>query len=484
MQNTVLIVEDSEAFARSVEAAFAVGHQFNVLVAYTFAEASRLVDSHREDIFAAICDLHLPDAKDGAAVKMMAQEGIPCIAFTGMFSPELRETILKLGVADYVLKHGQQDIDYVVSAVDRLWRNRDTHVLVVEDDEVMASALSKILRNQCYQVNVVHGGEQALQFLKQQPCRIVIIDIVLRGMDGFSLLSEIRHRFDLTEMAVLGISGQSSSVDIAKFMKYGGNDFLLKPFEQEQVVCRINNMAQLLDQFDRLNQLNLRKNELLGMAAHDIRGPLGVVLSATTMLQREVSSEQGKMLAELAIEAADNMEELLNGLLDISAIEEARISITMATFDLHAMLGKVLEDARILAFDKDQLLVADLPADTLQIEADEARLREVLRNLLSNAIKYSQRGQTIRLSLNGNADKVRIQVEDEAGGIPEAEQDQLFRPFAKISTTPTEGERSTGLGLAICQRIIKLHHGEISFRSQGSGSVFEVILPLTQPVSG
>ncbi|MDX1451275.1 MAG: hybrid sensor histidine kinase/response regulator [Oleiphilaceae bacterium] len=477
MDNTVLIIEDSVAFAQSLAGALRQSGQYEVLIAHSFADASTKVTEYGEAIFAAVCDLHLPDAKDGAAVKLMAQEGIPCIAFTGIFNPALRATILKLGVADYVLKNGQQDIDYVVGAVERLRRNRDVHVLVVDDNQSTKLALEKILKSQCFQVHTAESGEEALDILNHVSCRIVMIDIVMKGMDGFTLLNEIRKRFDMTQVAILGVSGQSSSDDIAKFMKYGGNDFLLKPFEQEQVICRINTCAQVLDQFERLNQLNQRKNQLLGMAAHDIRGPLGVVLSATAMLQNEHLSEQGKMLAGLAEEAAESMEELLNGLLDISAIEEAKISIEKSDTELRQLMEKVVQDARVLAANKNQQIDLALPETPVWLELDPARIKEVVFNLLSNAVKYSKPDQRIVLRLYAEADRIVIDVTDEAGGIPEEERNQLFVPFAKISTTPTQGERSTGLGLAICQRIIKLHHGDISYRPAETGSIFSVWLP-------
>ncbi len=97
---------------------------------------------------------------------------------------------------------------------------------------------------------------------------------------------------------------------------------------------------------------------------------------------------------------------------------------------------------------------------------------------ISNVIKHSKLGGRIDVRLSSNHKKARIGVIDETGGVPKAEQHLLFKPFCNISTKPTAGARSTGLGLSICQPIMKLHDGEIKYRSNAQvGSIFEAVLP-------
>ncbi|KZY65230.1 hypothetical protein A3735_08240 [Oleiphilus sp. HI0061] len=479
MKNTVLIVEDSKAFALSVEAALRQEGSYQVLVALNYSEAVQLVELHQEEIFVAITDLNLPDASDGAAAKLMAEKSIPCIAFTGNFSPNLREMVLSLGVSDYVLKNGQQDISYVVQVINRMSANRSMEVLVVDDAPSSRDFMSALLEKQCFSVTSVGSAEKALDLLDQgYQYKIILVDLIMNGMDGFELLGALRSRFDMSQMAIIGVSGKASSDQIAQFMKHGGNDFLLKPFQQEQVCSRVNANAQLLDQFSELSSLNQQKNELLGMAAHDIRGPLGVVSSAASMLKREISGEHPEMLLGLVIEAAESMEELLDRLLDVSSIEDANISIDIDRENLCSLLDKAVADAQLLANDKQQKLNLELPVEAVWVEADSMRIKEVAYNLISNAIKYSPVGGKIDVRLSSNHKKVRIEVIDEAGGIPKAEQHLLFKPFCNISTKPTAGERSAGLGLSICQRIMKLHKGEIKYRSNAQvGSIFEAVLP-------
>lgn len=480
IKNTVLIVEDSLAFSAAIREAFYQKHNYEILVANNYQQALNLFEEHKDSIFAAVTDLILPDAEDGAATKMLIQNGIPSIAFTGNYSSELRKQILSWGVADYVLKQGQRDIDYVVATIHRLDENRKLKVLIVDDAPSSRAYLSELLEKQCFQVDSVSSGKEALKLIAAgYEARIVLIDLVMEEMDGFELLSELRLSYDNTQMGIIGISGLASSEQIAKFMKYGGNDFLVKPFEHEQVICRVNSIALLQEQFSRLNVLNEQKNELLGMAAHDIRGPLGVVMSCGTMLKRHISSDEGLMLIDLLVEASDSMEELLNSILDISAIEHATIKITPKKMNLSKLLNQLTLEMQLIAEEKKQKLFFTPCVNDVWIEADEARIQDVLRNVISNAIKYSPLGKTIEINISFNQKKARIQVIDEAGGVPASERHLLFQPFAKISTKTTGGERSTGLGLAICKRIIDLHQGMITYHpNKDKGSIFEIVLPI------
>ncbi len=478
-KNTVLIVEDSPAFSSVVQEAFERKHNYQILIANNYEQMLSILETHRDSIFAAVTDLILPDADDGDAAKLLIKNGIPSVAFTGNFSNELRMEMLSWGVADYVLKQGQRDIDYVVDTIHRLNENRKLKVLVVDDAPSSRAYLSEILQKQCFQVDTVSNADEALKVIQDgYDARIVLIDLIMEQMDGIELLSKLRLSYDTTQMSIIGVSGLASSEQIAKFMKYGGNDFLIKPFEHEQVICRVNTAALLQEQFSRLNSLNEQKNQLLGMAAHDIRSPLGVVMSCGSMLKKESLSEHGEMLTDLLIEAANSMEEILNSILDISAIENATIKIIQDKINLSKLISQLTKEMQFLAKEKQQQIIFTPSLSEVWINADEARIQDVLRNIISNAIKYSPIGNMIEINLSFNQKKVRIQVIDEAGGIPESERHLLFQPFAKISTTPTAGERSTGLGLAICKRIIELHKGEIYYQANQKGSIFEITLPV------
>ncbi|MCP5163064.1 MAG: hybrid sensor histidine kinase/response regulator [Hahellaceae bacterium] len=447
----VLIVEDSKAFAASL--ASLIQHEFDVVLVHDFKSAKLELEQRAKEFFVSITDLNLPDAADGEAVSLVKSYGIPSIVFTGNFSNSLREDIQALGICDYVLKQGVHDLAYVANMVHRIYYNPNVHVLVIDDSKAARNVISEYLTRQRYHVTAVESGAEAIKLLQQyHDYQIVIIDLMLEGIDGFEVLKRLRARHDFSEMAIIGVSGRASQEQVAKFIKYGGNDFIRKPFEPEEFFCRINTASQTLEHFEKLRQLNDQKRMMLGMAAHDIRNPLGNILTGLSMLRKRNKEESTERMLNLVTQSATHMLELLNGLLDISAVEQSTISLNISDIDLREPLLKVKEEMSMWAGDKQQTLVLTVPMEPVIIQGDALRIQEVISNLVSNAIKYSPIGGNIEISLSFNEREALLQVKDQGVGVPVQEQPRLFDPFVKLSPRPTGGEQSTGLGLAICKK--------------------------------
>jgi signal transduction histidine kinase len=167
-------------------------------------------------------------------------------------------------------------------------------------------------------------------------------------------------------------------------------------------------------------------------------------------------------------------------MLDISAIESGSINLEKGEENIGEIIEEVVSLNRPRANKKDISINTKLP-DTEVVQAIDAhKFQQVLDNLLTNAIKFSDSGTEVEVGID-NMDKrggVTIFVKDYGQGIPEEEIDKLFEPFADISVEATAGEKSTGLGLAIAQKIVEAHDGEIQVESKvGEGSTFFVHIP-------
>ena len=236
--------------------------------------------------------------------------------------------------------------------------------------------------------------------------------------------------------------------------------------------------------YQQLVELNDLKNRFLGMAAHDLRNPLGVVqgyaqLMAAGMLG-EITENQRAALDNVKKSCA-TMLELINDFLDISAIESGRLTLNIQPVDLKSYLTSCHEANALLARGKNITLslemTPDLPAT---VRIDPARMNQVLGNLIGNAIKYSYPATTTVLSAKLASGEVLFSVADCGQGIPPEDIPKLFQDFGTASVRPTAGEKSTGLGLAICRRIVEAHQGRIWCESTvGKGSTFTVAIPLT-----
>jgi len=170
---------------------------------------------------------------------------------------------------------------------------------------------------------------------------------------------------------------------------------------------------------------------------------------------------------------------LIENLLDFSAIESGRLELKFQTVNLHKFFHTYQSMTKPLAEKKQIALKLKIEADLPNIIVDSDRIMQVLDNLVTNAIKFSYPNTTVTISarkINGN---VEISVADQGQGIPEDEISKIFKEFSKASVRPTAGEKSTGLGLAIAKKIIEAHQGTISVASEvGKGTTFTIVMPL------
>lgn len=230
-----------------------------------------------------------------------------------------------------------------------------------------------------------------------------------------------------------------------------------------------------------LSKANAEKNHLLGMAAHDIRGPLGVIQLYSDFLLTEATNqltqEQTEFLAIIQ-SSSKFILQLVNDLLDLTKIEAGRLELECQPTDLIALVHHNIALNQILATQKQIVLSHTLPDQLPLVLLDPAKIEQVLNNLLSNAIKFSNPQSTVHIALHQAEETVTLQITDQGQGIPASELDRLFVPFQKTSVRSTAGEPSTGLGLAIVRRIVQGHKGTIQVESEvGKGTTFWTTLP-------
>jgi signal transduction histidine kinase len=232
-----------------------------------------------------------------------------------------------------------------------------------------------------------------------------------------------------------------------------------------------------------LKAVNEEKNKFIGIAAHDLRSPISGIYTLSDLLIEEnknkLRSNVLKIL-NLIKTMSKNTLSVLENLLDVSKIESGKIELKLKTQDYISFIQQQVSLSEILAKQKNISISFHSETDSIMVNFDSHYLCDVINNLLSNAMKYSYNGSEIRVKISLNDNKqILTEVIDEGKGIPEEEQKGLFNYFQTTSTRPTEGEKSTGLGLAIAKKIITLHNGEIGVKSVlNQGSDFYFTLPV------
>lgn len=231
---------------------------------------------------------------------------------------------------------------------------------------------------------------------------------------------------------------------------------------------------------EELQELNELKNKFLGMAAHDLRSPLTSVLGFTDLILEldDLEEEEKNDYMLMINQVSKQMLNLINDLLDVSAIESGKFDITLKLGNLKDVIENRIKLNNFSAKAK-QIQISTAFEEVPEIEFDKARLAQVLDNLLSNAIKFSKSGTTIQVALKRGNNEVSFHIHDQGPGIAPQEVKKLFAEFEKLSNKPTAGEKSTGLGMAIVKKIIDGHQGKIKVQSEvGRGTEFIVSLPV------
>ncbi len=230
----------------------------------------------------------------------------------------------------------------------------------------------------------------------------------------------------------------------------------------------------------KLHELNELKNKFLGIASHDLRNPLASIRGYSKFLLdkgTEVKEDTRQEFLTTIKNVSGNMLELISNLLDISVIESGQLQLNPKKSSIKKLAEEKIHLQQILADKKNIILYADLE-DVPEFYFDANRIGQVVDNLLSNAVKYSPPNKQVFVKLVSSEDSMTISVKDEGAGIPKDEQGRLFQHFQKLSPRPTGGESSSGLGLAIAQKIVEEHQGSIGVKSEpGEGALFYFSLP-------
>ncbi len=365
-------------------------------------------------------------------------------------------------------------------------------ILIVDDTPANLELLRNILKEHGYKVRAAARGRQAIETARRSAPDLVLLDILMPDLDGYETCRAFKLDPRLNEIPIIFISALDDALDKVKAFDCGAVDYSPKPFQDEEVIARVQNQLRIRDlQRDLLvkNQhletaliqvqaMNEQKNHFMGVVAHDLRNPLAGIAMTAELLMEEMAEPNSRKDLQRILDASHAMADLLTRFLDITRIESGQIRPEPVPVELMAFCSGRLDRFRMTASTKQQILELEGPG-SLSVMADPNFLREVLDNLISNAVKYSPMERTIRTVISQEVNWGTISVIDQGPGFTEEDKKKVFGRFMKLSAQPTGGESSVGLGLSIVKQMIEVMGGQISLESEeGQGSTFKVRLPL------
>ncbi|HYK02136.1 MAG TPA: HAMP domain-containing sensor histidine kinase [Thermoanaerobaculia bacterium] len=297
------------------------------------------------------------------------------------------------------------------------------------------------------------------------------------------------------ELRIVAVIDPNTAAPYAEYISSGRNEPAFMELAREirrthstyelyEELARMNNdlataQRELARTVDQLQRLNSYKDELLGVAAHDLRNPLNANAAFITFLLQDPGAlgDNNKVLLERLRANSQYMLRLVDDVLDFSAIEAGHVRLHLERSDLGPLVQGVVDTMRIIAEAKQVDLRYSAEGDLPPVNLDQIKISQVVQNVISNAVQYSSPGTRVDVRLRREAGFAVLEVEDRGPGIPPDELPNLFKPFTRLSTVKLAKQRSVGLGLAITRRLVEAHGGSIGVRSEvGRGSVFTIRL--------
>lgn len=369
----------------------------------------------------------------------------------------------------------------------QIHENRIQTILVVDDNPLNIKAIAVTLRSRNYKLVTATNGKEAIDIVGKTRPDMVLLDVMMPDMDGYETCRIIKSKRENDNIPILFLTALTEKENIVKGFDAGGVDYIIKPFNKNELFSRVKTHLELKNIRDELEKstkhlsdLNALKDKMFSVIGHDLRSPLGSVKMTLEFLADsadDYSGDEMKSTLDTMVQATDELFYLLENLLSWAKSQSGNLSISPEKIDLNELVHSVYLLNKGNINTKQMHYEADVP-DELDIFADLSTIKIVFRNLLSNAIKFTHENGVINISANEINDKVQIKVKDSGVGIPEKHIPKLFDSKQQYKTYGTNSESGSGLGLTLCYDFVEKNNGQIEVESEvDKGSTFIVTLP-------
>jgi PAS domain S-box-containing protein len=481
-RTSVLIVEDDSGTAilekRQLQRA-----GYDVAIATSAGEALELV--RKGGVNLAVLDLRLQGGTSGLDLyERMQAEGwnIPAILVTGFPDESVAIRALRIGIRDFVPKSSEY-LDYLPGAVDRVVAQSRVERKLVDSElrlaSIIGTTMDAIVMCDEQQTIVLFNRSAENMFgctaAQALGTRLDTLMPTLRLQPaGPASASEARvqRRFELDAVRC---NGETVPIEVSV------SDVVVYDRRLFTVIARDISERRRIE--GELRESSRRKDEFLGMLAHELRNPLAAIMNASEVLDMTIKEPRASKLTAVVKRQTRALSRMVDDLLDVSRVTLGKIRLTKEPLLLSQFVSRAAEHMRTAIArsgqEFDLRIENDPDSDPVWVEGDATRLEQVLANLLNNAAKFTPRGGRITMSAAREESDAVIRVRDTGVGIEESLLPKVFDLFVQADTSLDRAQGGLGIGLALVRQVIALHGGQVTAHSDGpgAGSEFVVRLP-------
>ncbi len=361
-------------------------------------------------------------------------------------------------------------------------------IMVVAANRNDRSRIERLLGAE-YELSISANVVSALDMAGRSPdIDLMLVAGPLNDMSESELLGAIQQSPAILPLPVIFVAEAASPEAVASALQSGAADYIAGAYADEVLLARIRSrLAEkaLIESLEtciaELTETEELRMRLFRMASHDLKSPLNNIRIAEGIL-RLAAAESGEVAHALDTIGlmVDNMSDIIGNFLDMMEVQTGKLELTIKPVNLRDVQTNVVNQYRFAAKKKNISL--ELGATDGWVLADPQRLVQALANLVSNAIKFSLNDSKVTISSARRKGCGVIIVADDGPGIPSVERDNLFKEYGRLSTRPTGGESSSGLGLWIVKQLMYAQNGSVGAEfPENGGSRFWISLPAYSP---
>ncbi|OQW92992.1 MAG: hypothetical protein BWK79_13490 [Beggiatoa sp. IS2] len=390
-------------------------------------------------------------------------------------------------------------------------------ILIVDDSPTDLRLLTTVLMLENYEILSVSSGALAFHTIEKLGLPdLILLDVKMPYIDGYEVCRRLKAKPDTQQIPVIFLSTMDETADKIEAFKIGGVDYIIRPFDPNEVLSRVKThlmlramqkelesknaqLRQLYEQLERRVQertqeleqarqsaeiASYAKTNFLANISHEFRTPLHGILGYTQLFLQDTNLNPiYQRYISVIHKNGEYLLNLVNDILDISHEETGQISLYSIDFDFSHFLQELIRVFQGYALQKNLTFSYTVsPALPAAVHGDMKRLRQVLSNLLNNAIKFTAPGGTVTFEINVAGELISFQIQDTGVGIAPENLEKIFLPFEQVNDWKIKTE-GVGLGLTIAKKLITMMGGQLQVESRlGQGSLFSVELTLPEAV--
>ncbi len=497
----ILVVEDS-ALIRQTIVRELKRNGYTVLQAVNGENGLAVAKSEKPDLITL--DIIMPGIDGYETCERLRNDpvthDIPVIMITSCDSVEERMKGFESGAVEYFIKPFAVDqlANYINILFETKKVRRKEKILIIEDTRTTLHIIKHIMEKQGFNLITAENGKEGLEKIKQHKPDIILSDIYMPILDGFQVCHKVKVSLETKHTPLILLTSSGKKEDILKGLALGANDYIIKPFDEDELLARVNNLLDNKRLYEELKTANSeleRKNSALGamhkekenfysILTHDLRSPLTSVMGFTDLVGKEPGDNLGESSQEYLKIIKSAGERQLSTIED--ALEIFRFEIGKKLETEKGDIGQVVHEIIHLQFQgiKEKGIEINLNGKPYSPEAyipmkcffNRLKISRVVENLLSNASKYADK--KIDISYGIKEGFVEVCVRDDGKGIPGKYKDKIFQDFFQIPGS----KKGTGLGLSSAKRIVEAHGGSIGVDPTPGQCAFYFTLPLNNEV--